>query len=55
MENLLNELEDQKKLVFEYCGKKIEVTSKMTLTELQDEFGYELDILDIFKGKWTKA
>lgn len=51
-EDLLAKLEQQQSINFEYCGKVVEVKPGTTLAELQKRYGYDLDILDIFRADW---
>ncbi len=52
VEELYKQFEDRKPVTIKMYGKEIKVHASTTLNELQEDFGGELDMLDIFRADW---
>lgn len=51
-DKIKNALENNKTVEFKYNNKVVKVIRDTTLSELQELYGFELDILDLARAEW---
>ncbi|MBM7598235.1 hypothetical protein JOC34_000592 [Virgibacillus halotolerans] len=52
MDELGNAFEERKSVTINIYGKKIQVYAFTTLEEIEEEYGTNLDMIDIFRADW---